>query len=190
MSMETSIVYFDKPGDRNTDEVLRLARRRADELGLRTVVVASVRGGTAVKAMDIFQGLKVVVVTAHTGWFHQPNTQHFSEENREIVTAKGGLVLTAPHVFGGISYALRDQFGVSTLGVDMGYALRVFGSGMKVVIEIVMAAADAGLVRTDEEVISIAGSDRGADTAAVMKPVHVQDFFNLRLQEIICKPRF
>jgi uncharacterized protein len=190
MSVETRAVYFDKPGDRNTDEVLRLARLRADELGLKTVVVASVRGGTAVKAMDVFRGLKVVVVTAHTGWYHQPNTQHFAEENREIVTARGGIMLTAPHVFGGLSYALRDHFGISTLGVDMGFALRVFGSGMKVVIEIVMAAADAGLVRTDEEVISIAGSDRGADTAAIMKPVHVQDFFSLRVKEIICKPRF
>ena len=130
------------------------------------------------------------MVTSHTGWYHQPNTQHFIEENRAIVTARGGIMLTAPHVFGGISYALRDRFGVSTLGVDMGYALRVFGSGMKVVIEIVMAAADAGLVSTEEAVISIAGSDRGADTAAVMKPVHVPDFFSLRVQEIICKPRF
>ena len=190
MSMETRIVYFDKPGQHNTDEVLRLSRARADALGLKTIVVASVRGDTAVKAVDVFQGLKVVVVTAHTGWYHQPNRQQLVAENREIVTAKGGIILTAPHVFGGLSYALRDRFGIATLGVDLGYALRIFGSGMKVTIEIVMAAADAGLVRTDEEVLSIAGSDRGADTAAVMKPVHVQNFFDLPVKEIICKPRF
>ena len=79
MFTEAKIVYFDKLGQRNTDEVLRIARKRADELGIKTVVVASVRGYTAVKAMDIFQGMKVVVITAHTGWYHQPNVQHFTE---------------------------------------------------------------------------------------------------------------
>ena len=60
-SIEASIVYFKKPGEGNTDEVLRLARRRADELGLKTAVVASVRGYTAVKAMDVFQGRSVLL---------------------------------------------------------------------------------------------------------------------------------
>jgi len=53
----------------------------------------------------------------------------------------------------------------------------------------VMAAADAGLVNTEEEVVSVGGSDKGADTAAIMRPVHVKDFFKLRVKEIICKPR-
>jgi len=189
MSIEAKIVYFDKPGERNTGDVLRLARVRADELGLKTVVVASVRGYTAIKAVDVFQGMKVVVVTAHTGWKHHPNVQYFLPEHREAVESKGGILLTAPHVFGGLSYALRDSFGVATLGVDMGSSLRILGEGMKVTCEIVMAAADAGLVRTDEEVVSIGGTDRGVDTAVVLKPVHVQNFFNLRVKEIICKPR-
>ena len=189
MFTEAKIVYFDKLGQRNTDEVLRIARKRADELGIKTVVVASVRGYTAVKAMDIFQGMKVVVITAHTGWYHQPNVQHFTEESRKIVESKGGKILTAPHVFGGLSYAMQDTFGTAMLGVDMGNTLRILGQGMKVVCEIAMAAADAGLLRTDKEVISIGGTDRGADTAVVLRPVNVHDFFNLRIKEILCKPR-
>ena len=189
MSVEGKIVYFDRPGERNTDEVLRIARERADELGIRTVVVASVRGYTAVKAVDIFQGMKVVVVAAHTGWYG-PDRQAFTEEGRQVVESKGGRILTAPHVFGGLSYAMRDMFGTATLGVDMGSTLRLLGHGMKVVCEIVMAAADAGLVRTDEEVISIGGTDKGADTAVVTKPVNVHNFFDLRVKEILCKPRF
>jgi len=189
MSREAKIVYFKKPGISNTDEVLRIAKERADELGIKTVVVASVTGYTAVKAMDIFQGMKVVVVTAHTGWYHQPNVQHFAEENRRMVESKGGKILTAPHVFGGLSYAMQDKFGTAMLGVDMGNTMRILGHGMKVVSEVAMAAADAGLVRTDEEVISIGGTDRGVDTAVVLKPVNVHDFFNLRIKEILCKPR-
>ena len=46
-----------------------------------------------------------------------------------------------------------------------------------------------GLVRTDEEVISIAGTGRGADTALVIQPANAQTFFDMRIKEIICKPR-
>jgi hypothetical protein len=51
-----------------------------------------------------------------------------------------------------------------------------------------LMAADAGLVRTDEAVIAVAGTGRGADTAAVLKPTNAQSFFDLRFLEIICMP--
>jgi len=45
-------------------------------------------------------------------------------------------------------------------------------------------------VRTDEDVIAIAGSDQGADTAVVLRPVNYGDFFDLKVKEILCKPHF
>lgn len=68
--------------------------------------------------------------------------------------------------------------------------LRTFGQGMKVALEITAMAADAGLVRTDEEVVSIGGTGRGADTAVVLQPDYTHRFFHLRVKELICKPRF
>ena len=53
-----------------------------------------------------------------------------------------------------------------------------------------MMAADGGLVRTDEDVISIAGTHEGIDTAIVLKPVNVHNFFDLKVREILCKPHF
>jgi len=188
MPIEGKIVYFDKAGRKNTEETLRIARRRADELGIKTAVIASVSGYTARFAVDTFNGLNVVVVTAHTGW-SKPNLQSFPEDFRQELEAKGWKVLTAPHVFGGLSYAMKDMFGTATLGVDLGNALRILGQGMKVVVECPMAAADSGLVRTDEEIISIGGTNVGADTAVILKPVNVRDFFNIRIKEILCKPR-
>ena len=190
MSIEAKIVYFNKPGKSNTDEVLRIAKERADELEIKTVVVASVTGYTAVKAMDIFQGMKVVVVTAHTGWYHQPNIQHFAEESRRIVESKGGTVLTVTPVFGGLSTAMRRKFKTHALGDIVASTLRIFGDGMKEVCEIVVTAADAGLVPTDEAVISVGGTDGGADTAIVCKPVNALDFWDLKIGEVLCKPRF
>jgi hypothetical protein len=64
------------------------------------------------------------------------------------------------------------------------------GQGMKVVVEISVMAADSGLVGVDEDIIVIAGSGRGADYAVVLKPVYSNDFFDLKIKEILCKPRF
>jgi hypothetical protein len=70
----------------------------------------------------------------------------------------------------------------------MANTLRLFGQGMKVVCEITLMATDAGLVRTDEDIIVIGGTSRGADTAVVLRPVNSEDFFDLKVREILCKP--
>ena len=192
--MESKTTYFDKPGgEDNTNKTLALARQRADELGIKTVLVASTVGGTAVKAMDIFTGCKVVVIT-HTDGFREPNTQEFTAENRKIIESKGAIILTATHAFGGIQRALGRGDGPPAPSLAMGdiiaMTLRTFGQGMKVVLEIAAMAADAGLVRTDEDVICIGGTGRGADTAVVLLPNYVHRFFDTRVKEIICKPHF
>jgi hypothetical protein len=190
--MEQKITYFEKPGGAdNTGKTLALAKARGKELGIKTIVVASTVGGTAVKAVDVFKGYKVIVVT-HVAGFREANTQEFTEENRKIVESKGGIILTAAHAFGGIHRALSQTMPPapsSAIGDVVAMTLRTFGQGMKVACEIAAMAADAGLVRTDEEIIAIGGTGRGTDTAVVLQPSYTHRFFNLRVKEIICKPR-
>ena len=102
---------------------------------------------------------------------------------------KGGVILTATHAFGGVGRAVRRRFNTYQVDEIIAQTLRVFGQGTKVACEIALMAADAGLIRTDEEVISIGGTARGADTALVVKPAHTHDFFELRVKEVLCKPR-
>ncbi len=187
--MELKTTYFENRGRDNTEEVLRIARRRAEELGIKTVVVASTRGDTAVKAMDVLQGLRVIIVTHVTG-FRTPNTQEFTEESRQIVESKGGLIVTADHAFAGLSRAMRNKHNMYVYGEVIADTLRIFGQGTKVACEITMMAADSGLVRTDEDVISIGGTNHGADTAVLLMPVNTHSFFDLRVKEILCKPHF
>jgi len=97
-------------------------------------------------------------------------------------------VLTTAHTFTGIGGAMRKKFNMYLLGDIIANTLRTFGQGMKVVCEIALMAADAGLVRTDEDIIAIAGTGRGADTAVVLRPVNAMDFFDLKVKEILCKP--
>ena len=185
--MEAKTVYFERPGRENTDEVLRIVGQRARELGIKTAVVASTGGDTAVQAVEALQGLRVIVVT-HSHGFREPNTQEFTAENRQIVEGKGGVIFSATHLFAGISRAVRDKFNTYLIGDLTARTLKVFGDGMKVVIEISVMATDAGLVRTDEEVIAIAGTGHGADTAVVLTPVNSQNFFDIKVHEILCKP--
>lgn len=187
--MESRITYFKNPGQENTEETLRIAKRRADELGIQTILVASTIGDSAIRAVEVFKGLKIIIVSHSTG-ISDPDTQEFTEENRRIVESKGGTILTTAHTFAGISRAMRKKFDTFVIGDIVASTLRIFGHGMKVACEIVMMAADSGLVRTDEEIIAIAGRKNGADTALVLKPVNSHDFFDLKIREILCKPHF
>jgi uncharacterized protein len=66
--------------------------------------------------------------------------------------------------------------------------LRLFGQGVKVAVEISIMAADAGML-TGNDIISIGGSGKGADSAIVLKPANQSDLFDMRIREIMCKPR-
>jgi len=56
--------YFESMGKANTDETLRIAKERAREAGIKTVIVSSSGGYTAEKALKVFKGtgVKVIVV--------------------------------------------------------------------------------------------------------------------------------
>jgi hypothetical protein len=161
-----------KKADLNT--VLDVAKKRAEELGIRSVVVASTGGETGVKVAEMFRGYNVVVVTHST--------------NRERILKAGGKILTTTHAFGGLGRAIRRKFSTYQSDEIVANTLRVFGQGTKVAVEIALMAADSGLVSVKEDVISIGGSGSGADTALVLRPANVQDFFDVKVREIICKP--
>jgi hypothetical protein len=187
--MEAKTVYFERPGEENTSEVLRITGERATELGINKIVIASTRGNTAAQAVEALQDFLVIIVS-HSHGFREANANTFTEENRKAVESKGGVIYTGTHLFAGVSRAIRNKYNTFGGGELFAGILRLLGEGMKVVCEISTMAADAGLVRTDEEVIAIGGTGRGADTAVVLTPVNSQNFFDLRVKEILCKPRF
>jgi len=182
------IVYFDKPGPQNTDETLRLAKERAEALGIKDIIVASRTGKTGIKACELFKGYNLVIVRHHTGYL-KPGSQEMDKENEKILIENGARIITATHCLSGIERAIR--FKRNTVGFleIMADTLRLLGQGVKVCVEITVMAADAGLIPMDKEVIAIAGTDNGADTALVIFPAHSNNFFNLFIKEIIVKPR-
>jgi uncharacterized protein len=180
-------VYFAQPGPENTARTLELARLRAVTLGIDKILVATTSGATGVLATQVLRGAEIVAVTHSTG-FAEPDAQELRKENRAALAAAGARILTCQHAFGGVGRAVRRKLETYQVDEIMAFTLRTFCQGIKVAAEIAMMAADAGLVRTDEPVIAIAGTGSGADTAAVLRPANAQAFFDLRFLEIICMP--
>lgn len=180
--------YFKKPGPQNTKAVLEIVLKRARELAVKKILLATNSGRTAFEALDVL-GLdfKIMAVTHVTG-FQKPNHQELSEEVCRELKSKGIAILTCQHAFGGIGRAIRNKLSTYQMDEIVAFVLRTFGQGTKVAIELALMAADAGLVRTDEDVISIGGTGKGADTALLLKPANSFHFFDLKVKEIICKP--
>jgi len=181
-------VYFEEAGKINTERTLQIALKRAQELRIEQIVIASTGGYSALTAMEVFKDYNPIIVTHSTG-FNIPNEQEMPAETRKKLEDMGATVLTCLHSFGGIGRAVRKQFKTYQLDDIVANTLRILGEGMKVGCEITLMAADAGLINTEKNTVSISGTGRGADTALVLKPANTKSFFDLRIKEILCKPR-
>ena len=187
-SITVETLYFEQPGPQNTEHTMEAARRRARQLGVRTVLVASTTGETGAKAVEVFRGYDVVVVTHSTG-FRRPNEQELLPEHRAAIEARGGRILTCQHAFAGVNRAVRRKLDTYQTNEIIAFTLRTFGEGMKVCLEIALMAADAGQVPVGEPCIAISGTGRGADTAVLLVPANSDDFFDLKVLEVLAKPR-
>lgn len=189
--MQKKILYFAKAGPTNTDETLREALERANELGIKDIVVATAYGDTALKASRIFDPEKfnLVAVTLSEGFMKAEKIVLTGDAVTKMKEAKI-KVLTGTHSLGqNVNSAFTDKFGGKSIDGVVRETLYRFCQGMKVCVEIVLMAIDTGFIYIDREVIAIAGTDRGADTAIVVKPSYPRTFLDFRILEIIAKPR-
>ena len=180
--------YFKKPGPTNTRAVMEAVCKRAGELSIKKILVATNSGRTAFWTLEVLGPEYKIIAVTHVTGFQRPNYQELSEDTRKELESKGIAVLTCQHAFGGIGRAIRNKLSTYQIDEIIAFTLRTFGQGTKVAVELALMAADAGLVRTDEDVISIGGSGKGADTALVLQPANSFHFFDLKVKEVICKP--
>ncbi|HOD29330.1 MAG TPA: pyruvate kinase alpha/beta domain-containing protein [Syntrophales bacterium] len=177
-----------KAGPANTQAVLEAAARRAEARRIRKVLVATCSGRTALAAVQAFPpGVEIIAVTHVTG-FAQPNHQELTPANRRRLEEKGVAIFTGQHAFGGVGRGIRNRLGAYQVDEIMAFTLRTFGQGTKVAVEISLMAADAGLVRTDEDVIAIGGTVSGCDTALLLQPANSAHVLDLKIREVVAKP--
>ena len=174
-----------------TAEVARLTAQKALELGIGHIVVASNSGKTAMevlKALRIaFQGKDVpkVVCVTHMVGFSADGVDEMEPSVRAELSKMGIAVLTTTHLFGGVERSLSGQHkGIYPLSM-IANALKLFGQGAKVAVEVSVMALDSGLIPFGADVIGIGGAGRGADTALFIRPAHSTRFFDTRVKGVI-----
>jgi hypothetical protein len=186
--VERKVIYFNEAGKQNTDALLRIVKEYVEKEGIRDIVVASTTGETGAKASKIFKGYNIVIVT-HCFGFREPGKIEWEDEYRREVLANGAKIFTGVHALSSVERAIRKDFGTIQPLELIANTLRLMGEGTKVCLEITLMAADAGLIPVDRDVIAVAGTGRGADTALRMQPANTGRFFNLKVKEVIAKPR-
>jgi hypothetical protein len=180
-------IYFKEAGAQNTDELLRFVKEYVEKEKIKDIVVASTTGATGAKASKIFKGYNVVVIT-HCFGFEEHGKSELKEEYRKEILKNGAKIFTGVHALSSVERAIRKNFGTLQPLELIANVLRLMGEGTKVCVEITLMAADAGLIPVDRDIVAIAGTSKGADTALRIKPANAARFFDLKIREIIAKP--
>ncbi len=186
--MEKSIYYFENPGEQNTDKLVEVVKQRKEELSIKNIVVASVSGKTALKLREAMNDVDIVSITHHAG-FKEKGKMEITEEDKNKLEKKDITFYTGSHALSGVGRGISNKFGGVTPVEITAATLRMFGQGIKVCVEVTIMAADAGLIPVDSDIIAIGGTAKGADAAVVLKPAHMNNFFDLKIKEIIAMPR-
>jgi hypothetical protein len=191
--IRSEITYFKQAGRKNSEETLKLAKNRALERGITQVVIASIRGQTAKKALKIFKNTNIKLIFATCDACL--GCDRFSKEIWKQTESAGHKVV----------YTNEDSIPFPQ-GALIAY--RRFCEGMKVCVQISMSIVDQGIISSGTEIIAVAGtggksygSGWGVDTAIVIEAIGSDEFFSYpnslkehklsarKIKEIICMPR-
>ncbi|MFX1456869.1 MAG: hypothetical protein ACFFDB_15955 [Promethearchaeota archaeon] len=190
--LKLEVTYFEQGGSQHTQRALEIAKKYADQLGIKDIIMASTTGTTAEKSVEIFDPtLYNLVVVTHSYYFiGLDKRQEFPEDKIAILKSKGIRFLIGTHAFAGVERSYRialKQWGPVELMAK--YFRTLFSQGTKVCMEIAIMAADAGLIEDiEKDIICIGGTGRGADTVCLIKPAPSSLFDKLRVKAILAKP--
>jgi len=81
--------YFDEPSDKDpdriTEETIRLAKRRGDELSITHFVIASSTGFVANKALDVLADRALVFVGETRDWYDKGFLKELESKNTHVI---------------------------------------------------------------------------------------------------------
>jgi uncharacterized protein len=208
---------FEHPGPSNTQEVIEIVKAAAERA--QYLVIASITGDSAIKAARALPGQRIICVTCPQGmnwevaqmqngpfadipelraireaWIQQGVSQapmQITPENRRILEQLQVHVLQGTIPFFGPSFSIRVHLQHLTALDIMAKTLELISTGTLVCLESVLMAADAGLIPEQENVLAMAGTERGLDTAWVIKSSASANLFHAtkgcRFVELLAK---
>lgn len=183
------ITYFLKPGIGNTQKAIDFAVKRAKEGDIDKILVATSSGNTGFVVIEAFKDTKISVIPV----ILNAGSKYSSEDgewtkNKSKYEKAGIRYVQGIQTFSGVERAVKSRWGTAGPLLIISDALRLFGEGTKVGVEIAIMAADSDFISPNEKVLIIAGTGRGSDTVLLVKPAYSNNFFEFAIQEIICKP--
>jgi hypothetical protein len=212
------MLVFDRPGPVNTNRVIRIVQEAAARA--EAIVVASITGDSALKIADAVGGKPIVCITCpqgmnwktdgmETGVFadipelrtirdtwriegKETIPMEMPARNRELLELRGVRVIRGTIPFFGPSFSMRIHLGhISSMDV-MAKTLELFSPGTLVGMECVLMAVDAGSIPEGIPVICCAGTERGLDTAWIVRSSASASIFHpdrgFRFIELLAKP--
>ena len=209
---------FERPGPVNTDEVIEIARAVAPKYEF--IVVASVTGDCAIKVAESIKDKEVVCVTCpqgmawevdkmdegpfaaipeltriRTAWAEKGLSRvpmDITKPNRQKLDCLKVKTVRGTIPFFGPSFSIRVHLHQVT-GLDLiAKTLELISTGTLVCLECVLMSVDAGAVPEGREVLALAGTERGLDTAWVIRSSASANLFHpskgARFIELLAKP--
>lgn len=191
--------YFKVCGQVNTEKTLELAIQRASELGIKKLVIASETGLSALRAIEMLKETRIdlTVVTSAAGTRIEKTVigdLRIGIPDKAIwdkLEKNGAKLVRATDPLYNIDAAFEDS-GVPTPTALIRLCLKMISSGTAVCVSAILMATDNGLLKDGEEVVAVAGSWLGLDTALVVRASNSVNLFKkgaVQIREIICKPR-
>jgi hypothetical protein len=186
---EGKVFYFDKKGPINTDMALELALAGCEERKIGKIVVASSTGKTALRLhKKAAPSLEIIAVTYGAGSKYADEVQEF-DRNHDTLVKQGIRIVRGIHALSGTERTFENKYKSGFIPLNVvADTLRMFSQGMKVVVEVAVMAAEHGFVTPKEDVVVVAGSGHGADTAVVMKPAYAASMFDIKMRAVLCMP--
>ncbi len=187
--MERTVFYFDEKGPANTEKAIEIALSCSKERGIGKVVVASSSGETALKLHEMAaNSVEIIAVTYGAGSRFTAEVEKFNE-NKDLLLGKGIHVVRGILALSGVEKTFANKYKSGFIPLNIvADTLRMFSQGIKVCVEIGIMAAEHGYVSPEEEIVALAGSGHGADTAVVLKPAFASDIFQTKIRTLLCMP--
>ncbi len=209
---------FERPGPINTDEIIEIVRATSSKY--EYLVVASITGDSALKLAKKIKDKKIICVTCPQGMNWEVEKMHegpfaaipeleqiraewvrkgltsvpmgITQENRNSLDELKIKVVKGTIPFFGPTFSMRVHLQKVTELDLVAKTLELISTGTLVCLESVLMSVDAGVIPEGSEVIALAGTERGLDTAWAIKASASSNLFHpskgARFIELFAKP--
>jgi uncharacterized protein len=209
---------FERPGPVNTDEIVNIVREKSNLV--KHIVVASITGESAIKIANIVSNKNIACVTCPQGMYWETDQMdkdifndipelkeirdkwireglhrvpmNITYENRAILNELNVSIVQGTIPFFGPSFSLRLHLHQVTSLDIIAKTLELISPGTLVCLESVLMSTDAGVIPEGELVLACAGTERGLDTAWIMRSCASANLFHplrgFRFVELLAKP--